>query len=797
MTGAADSDERRRPQRTLAISLGVGGLAGLALAYELTLIRLQAWLAHPQFAAMILSLALLGYALSGTLLSRLRRISAGWIVLAATLFAVLLPVAPLLAGGVPFNGPELVWDWRQWVYLAVEFAALSLPFLAVALAIGLVLLAFPRRLASNYGADLAGAGLGAAAAVLLLDRLSLPATALALGLGGALPVVLLAWGLRRNRAGWLGVLAIGLASLVAWPGLERLQPGEHKPVSRTLAARGAERLARDHGLLGVLTLVANEQIPFRSAPGLSLFSRALPPAQLGLFRDGTDPAAIDPPGSQRAYLGALASALPYSVARPGTVLLLHLGGGQGLSQALLFEPDAVTIVEPDVRLPRLVSRFGPAAPPDSVIVRSELPRHYLARPGPAFDLIVRDSTLAPFRARGMGGEDYLLSLEGLGSAWQRLAPGGMLALTVPLEVPPRAGAKLLVTLAQSLAGAGVDKPLGHLAVVRSMNTVTLLAGREPLTSTSQAAIAAFADERGFDLAWLPEHSAPQIQAVAWEERWLARVAAALANTGEPPADYPFRIESATDDRPYFDHFFRFSLLPTLWSQRGEGGLAVIELDYLLLVATLVVAAGFGTLVLVLPVLPGVRTFPSARMGSWSFYFAAVGLAFMLVEIAFIQKLHLLFATPVETLAVALAGFLVFTGLGARLFARDRRWLRLAVAGIVIGCLAAGLLAEPVTQLATGWAAGWRCALALAMIAPIAVLMGVPFPVGLGVASARDLRLAGWAWGINGCASVVAAPAAVLLAHHIGFRGVLVLAAALYLAAGFCFCLRLPQGAGSS
>ena len=71
-------------------------------------------------------------------------------------------------------------------------------------------------------------------------------------------------------------------------------------------------------------------------------------------------------------------------------------------------------------------------------------------------------------------------------------------------------------------------------------------------------------------------------------------------------------------------------------------------------------------------------------------------------------------------------------------------------------------------------------------------MGMPFPLGI-IRVARDGgNLVPWAWGINGCASVVAAILATLLAIHLGFTAVVLIAVALYLAAPLAFASCRPS-----
>ncbi|MDP7342901.1 MAG: SAM-dependent methyltransferase, partial [Alphaproteobacteria bacterium] len=181
------------------------------------------------------------------------------------------------------------------------------------------------------------------------------------------------------------------------------------------------------------------------------------------------------------------------------------------------------------------------------------------------------------------------------------------------------------------------------------------------------------------------------------------------------------------------------------------------------------------------------------------YFLALGLGFMFIEMAFIQRFVLFLGHPLYAIAVVLAAFLVFAGLGSgygerlaqRLGARLPRLGGVAaiaaaiaaLAGIYIGVLPVllnALLALP---------EGARIALAVLLIAPLAFLMGMPFPLGLARLGRQAPGLIPWAWGINGCASVLSAVLATVLAVHIGFTAVVGCAPAIYLLAALMFAGR--------
>jgi hypothetical protein len=76
----------------------------------------------------------------------------------------------------------------------------------------------------------------------------------------------------------------------------------------------------------------------------------------------------------------------------------------------------------------------------------------------------------------------------------------------------------------------------------------------------------------------------------------------------------------------------------------------------------------------------------------------------------------------------------------------------------------------------------RLLIAVAIIAPAAFLMGIPFPAGIRAIAATGGRHVPWAWAANGCASVVGSVCAVLGAMLVSFSAMLILAGIVYLGA---------------
>jgi hypothetical protein len=164
---------------------------------------------------------------------------------------------------------------------------------------------------------------------------------------------------------------------------------------------------------------------------------------------------------------------------------------------------------------------------------------------------------------------------------------------------------------------------------------------------------------------------------------------------------------------------------------------------------------------------------------------------MFIEIVFIQKFILFLAHPIQAITVILCGFLIFSGLGSLYAQRlcesrnnKRIYLILAIlAGIAL--LYLGLLPRVFAGL-SDLPGLLKAIITLLLIAPLAFCMGMPFPLGLSRVTQVHPQLLPWAWGVNGCASLISAILATLLAIHLGFVWVVLLALSGYLIAALTY-----------
>ncbi|TCG03709.1 SAM-dependent methyltransferase [Paraburkholderia steynii] len=823
-------------------------LSAAALGYELLLMRLFSIIQWHHFAYMMISVALLGYGAAGAMVALAQR----WLVPrfaavfvgGAILFGVFAVASFAFAQRVAFNPLEILWDPREPLRLLLIYLLLFVPFFCAATSICLTFTRFNDQIARIYSFDIGGAGLGSVAVIGALFALR-PLDALRLlGAVGSRHRRSHALECRWHRR-WLSALWLLGAAAVLAAGLPRdwltLRPSEFKELSQALRIKDARVVAESSSPLGLVTVVESSFVPFRHAPGLSLNATMEPPPQLGVFTDGDGLSALNRYDGRReplGYLDYLTSSLPYHLLRRPRVLVLGSGAGADVLQALYHEASAIDAVELNPQIVDAVQRrfadFSgkPYSAPNVRVFAGEA-RGFVAARDERYDLI-QVALLDSFSATSAGlyalSESYLYTVQAFQDYLRHLNPGGMLAITRWVTLPPRDVLKLFATGVLAMENAGVTQPSRRLVLIRGWNTATLLVKNGEFDDADIAALGRFCRSRSFDVGYYPGMQAAEANRYNVLERpYFFEAARALLSPGRDTfwASYKFDIRPATDDKPYFFHFFKWRSLPEFLALKGRGGLPLLEWGYPVLIATLLQATLTAMALILFPLwvmtrrkrvahgspllkatsssnaTPSVAAISGRRV---AIYFVAIGFAFMFIEIAFIQKFVLLLSHPLYAVAVVLCAFLSFAGLGSRYTQRlqGREALlasygprprgntnRSSIATTAIVAISAVsifylLVLPALFPFLIPLSDPARIVIAVLLIAPLAFAMGMPFPLGLSRIAAGAETLVPWAWGVNACTSVVAAVLATVLAIHLGFTAVVVIAVLLYLAAAAAY-----------
>jgi hypothetical protein len=795
-------------------------LSAATLAFEINLSRLFSVAQFYHFAFMIVSIALLGFGASGTVLAiypRLaRRISPrgmAWLSLAAGLSTL---GAYLLVNRLPFDSFSIAWDRRQVYILILHYIVLATPFFFTGLATGSLLTVYSERAASLYAVNLLGSALGCILAWVAPGWLSGEGTVLLCsGLAGlaALICSVTSAASREKGYAWNLVLSIGLLvfSLAYWQlprhWLElRLSP--YKSLSYALQYPGAQQIFQRWNAFSRVDVVRSPGV--RSFPGLSyLYLQPLPP-QDGLFVDGDELSPILQPDSSPEFAAYLSDAVAFQL-RPNTsVLALEPRGGLDIAAALALGAQNVTAVEAN---PLIVEAASHIYYQPDVQVYIESDRSYLRRRASQFDIVILSlaSAYHPVRSGVYSlAEDYRYTVEAFQDAYHHLAPGGILVVNRWLQMPPSESVRAFALAVTALERSAAD-PRRQIVALRGYNTATILVKQSPFTEQELALIRSFAAERAFDLIYAPgirpgetnrfNILSESVYYQAFTSLLEAQPRQAFYNS------YPYDIAPPTDDRPFFGHYFKWSQAPQVLAELGKTWQPFGGAGYFVLLALLVLAVLLAGILILLPL--GVARFVPGReetglvlkpgaAAAPLVYFAAIGLAFLLAEIPLIQRFILYLGQQSYAMTTVLFSLLLFSGLGSHFSPRIPARLALGLLVILL------ILTSPVLAVAFGATLGlplsYRLGIGALLLAPLGFLMGVPFPAGLrwissGFASPASSRnsipIIPWVWGVNGAASVIAAVAAALLALTWGYSWVLRLSALCYAIAWITAAVAAP------
>jgi hypothetical protein len=698
-----------------------------------------------------------------------------------------------------------------------------------------------------YSADLLGSGL---CGLLTLGALFVvPSENLVLvpvvlgGIGGALWC--LGVGSPRAAIAMAVIAAASGAAHVMLP--ERLQlptlaVSDYKGVSYARKFPDATREYDGVSPFGHVEVYRSSYLHF--APGLSdnasLNLAEMPAnAYLGLYIDGDGPIGVmrELTDKETAYLHYLPMVYPYLISTAPKTFVVQFGGGISTMVALHSKASSVTVGESS---PALLNAFRQ----DGVLKRftndilgrvTVIPydgRLFLANTSERYDVI--DLSLADSAGLSNPGgfaivEKYSYTDEAMQHYMRALTGTGVLSVTLwNKEEPPKSVLKLYSTMAAAARATG-DTDIARKFFVASsyLSTATVLYKRSGFSAADVSTLRRHTSSMSFDEIYSPgiavdaakgDHVFADFRSTIFStEAATADAGAGTAPEAAGPAIVPatvlgqlawqslihddwqtferrylFDVRPLSNNRPYFAAYVHPSDLPKI-TDRLE--LFQDEWGYLLIWATLLIASVAGAVVIAVPVLFGWRTVFSRYPGKSQtiLYFACLGFGYITVEVGLIAQFVEALSNGVVSASVLITGMLVFSGLGSfvseRYTSRARTALPRVAAAIGAVLIAYSLLLNPVLNWIGGMPYGVRLTCCFVLIAPPAFLMGFPMATGMGVlARLKKESLFVWAWGVNGCFSVIGAALVPIVATAFGLTAVIA-------AAGVAYLLTIPAFPG--
>ncbi len=801
-------------------SLTIAIVSTTVLGYEILLLRILAIRYWSSFASVIISLAMLGFAASGVLLAVRAPLAVraenkstspavspqqswfpSWISLLS--LAVSIPAAYFLSRAIPCSPLTVLWDRWQFFLAAVNYLALSLPFLCGGFIIGNFFYRSELAAGRVYCFNMLGSALGAGCSLLLMNWYP-PEVLLLLA---CFPVTLTAWTaypdvLKRMLCTTLMIGCLILIS-TADPFPEM---SEYKSLSRILLLPDARIENIQHTPFGLVTVTKSRYL--RYAPGLSLSYKGSIPQQKAIHTDGdsmTVACRMSEPKQMKDFFGAILGALPFQFHHRPRVLVSGAGGGFEVLNALANGACHVDALENNPAIIKVMD--GPLDAysghlyqrPDVTLLQQES-RSFTRNAPQLYDLIVLNPGGSPFvSAAGTSSHDpdYLLTKEALQDFLGILNPSGALVLNSWLHLPPREEIRTLTTAVAALQSMNGSPVGNHVIFARSLRVATLLVFRNPITRDHIEAVRDFSNEFSFDLIYYPGIDSSEVNRFNRIQGAPYQAMAATVCKANIPVqaddgryrtmlkEHLYNIHPPADDRPYFSHSFKWSSLPVLLQATGPNVTAQIGWGYMFLLIALLQAIPLGILLMLIP-LWLIRKKTRRQTGaskkyprfSYCIFFSLIGAGFMFMEVAWIHQTARFLSHPIYAFALIITLVLACSGLGAYRQSRSPRKLR-----SVLFLIAVLIVAHvSVYRSALIYRSMLLFYLDLVVMMGAAFFMGMPFPAGLNSLKDSCPALTPWVWAVNGVASVLGALLAGVLALSHGLTASCLLGGMFYLAA---------------
>jgi len=775
--------------------LAVSILSAAIVSYEIQLMHFFTIVQWHHFAYMVISIALLGFGASGTVISIFRK----WMLQRKDFLLPFLMISSGLLMTITirasrnefflFDSYTLFVDRSQFSRLLGTYFLFFLPFFSGALAIGLIFVKKVSDIGTFYFSDLLGSGVGGALAILLFWHFSPQEIS---SLIAILPI--LAGSLIISKKTRLYLISYAIISLsvvvIHFNKPFDLLVSQFKGISYALNLPNAKidhEISSPYGLVQVVSSPVQ-----RYAPGLSLtYAKAIPPSPI-IFNNGDWYASI-PPWSRKDtshILNYTTMALPYALHIPKSVLLFNAGGGLEVSHALINGAEQITATEPNATVISLLKNEYTSLT-DSLFynpkieIYEQASRTFLNQTVKKYDLIQIPLIGAFGGSVGLNAleEENLLTKEAFSEMWQKLTPNGMIVLSSWIDLPPKISLKTAATLAEMLEPLAIENPLNHIVLIRSWGTITYVVKRMPLNSLEIHKVKAFCEQYNFDPVLLSGITAQErVQFNSMEEVNFFYTLEGMFSSQRKKIiqGYDFNIRPATDNKPYFYQFLRWKKHSELVKTMGEKSVVFIELGYLIALVTFIQVIILALLFIILPLFKiGLKGGNKAWI---VFYFSALGLGYMFLEIVFIKYFVLYLGHPIYSVAVVISIMLISSGLGSYYSSRLKKYQKSL---LKITCIISGLilLYSFLIGIFLSTTVGLPDTLKIAITALIVALpsffMGMPFPLGLKIVDQIKKSNVPWAWGINGCVSVISTTLAVIIAVEMGFMSMMLFAALAY------------------
>ncbi|MBI5403249.1 MAG: hypothetical protein HY959_07590 [Ignavibacteriae bacterium] len=777
-------------------------LATLLLEFSMTrVLSVSLWY---HFAFMIISVALLGFGVSGivfTMSKKLKGIKTDKLLaLLSMCFGISVIAGFLVINLIPFDPFSLFSDSMQFLYMPVYYLLITIPFFFAGLIISILLSKFKKDVSKLYFYDLLGAGLSCFAFVLLMPSFGGNGIMTFIAAFGFIASMI--FGFKNHKV--IAVISfvlmgIGFSFLIDRDNRLPIRVTENKIFGNYIKSRPDLNVFSGWNTISKIDVLKEEE---PSSDGYDI--------QMAFIDEGN--ASTNIPNVKKFPLlnkPADASNLAFACGKDSIdrVFVLGSGGGGEILVSLYHNANEVIGVEINGLLNDLISNkltywTGPLIKNNKQVkLITDDARSVIRSDKILNDVIISAHTISS-SAVSSGAmsmvENYIMTKEAVKDYLTHLKNDGVIYISRPETQVP----KLISTF--KLAGKelyGKDDKRNFIVFKRPLNSFeeskSFMAGvvykKNGFNDIDVMNMRYEASNLNLDIDYDPMANQEGMYRDLIESNDIENLI-----KGKP------NLIPATDDKPFFDDNFGFgnfnwSDIREIYSQNDKAILAlkdkpVAEVTLLTLLFQILFVS---LLLLIVPFVFMKKETENRFEKKYLVYFALLGLGYIMLQVSMIQKFTLFLGQPVYTMLTVISTMLVASGIGSRYSGKidakkDKN--KITAVFIIIGVYAIllGLLSPLLFSALSGSGIFFRIIVSVVLIFPLGFFMGMPFPLGLSLIGDTESNYIPFAWAVNGFFSVIGTVITMILAMIIGFKFIFIITGILYLTALYFLTLRLKR-----
>lgn len=788
-------------KKNVNLYLTIFFVATSVLMFEVAMTRIFSVMLWYHFAYIVISLCLLGLGASGTFLSVVKINGEGKTqskipVIFSILYPLLMIFCFMIASRLRIYPLMMLKDKSHIFTLLVIYTLMILPFFCSGVILGYIFMRNSSQIGKLYFFDLVGAGLGALFVAIAINKISAPAAIMVAAFIASLGAF--AFNsfngniFRFKKIILLPIFCfLTIMVFIKWDWYIFVDPSKELYWSQQNP---------DVIEYSKWTTIARVDVVWEGSYNPTFGGDVAPKYFNTSYRshfiaqDGVAPTLlfkIDKPLNEMfPFLQATTQSGAYRLNKNPKVCIVGVGGGMDILVALGNDSREITAVEINPAMVHLCrERYAEKTnnifndPKIKWIVNEG--RHFLASTNEKFD-IIQMSGVDTFAALASGAyvlsENYLYTTDAIKDVYDRLSDNGIYTVSRWFFDPPRETLRLAIICHQALKELGIDNPEKHLFVLHGPKWATILMKKSQWTSDEITVLNQFCLDNEFGIFYDPNASS--------KENYFEKF---FRTDDEGKKDfiknYRFDVSPISDNKPFFFQYYRWGEILGIEKKELKDILGYFITQtpqaFQTLAISLIQLVVLSFFLIIYPLLKNKDSWKDVKgKGGIILYFAALGLGFIVIEIILIQCFIVYLGTPMYSLSMILTGLLIFSGLGSSLtsFFNNKYKTNLGIVIILLCVLVIifSIIAKPLIHSTLKQGMFLKAIITLFMIAPLGFLMGMPFPLGIKILGEKNERLIPWAWGINGCFSVISTMLSILLSSLFGFQVVFILAAGIYL-----------------